>query len=413
MVCTYHQTVEPLTKAESGCIYHHTTLPLFYYAFENQKTTENVNNHAYNFSYDYGNGFTSTITEELTPEYCVDSTCSDTLLIYTDPSGELVWFVPVIIGAVIGGTSGAIMAKQAGAQGFGQWAAYIGGGALIGGLSGGAAVGVSAIGGGAMLAGAAAGAVGGAGFSGMATGWNGQAMLQGAAFGAISGFVGGGFASAIGGGWGALAGGAASNFTSQMLYNKGDISQVNGWSVLGSAALSFGMYHGMQYAQYQMMGGQIGGQDVSYRQFSAINTAYQRSSFWRREFGVYLNEDGSAKITPWRDTDKFSVKFRSSLGNVEKTAHAHWAKDGQECVELPNGKYQRYNPSRNYPAGTYKFETVGGYHSPAPGDMMLPGTSFVVGRTSSSYLTMNMYQWSHITPDPFIRYFLFPFLSLK
>ena len=63
---------------------------------------------------------------------------------------------------------------------------------------GGAAAGISAAGGGAMLAGAGAGRVGGAGFSGLATGWNGEAMLKGAFVGAAAGFVGGGFASAIG-----------------------------------------------------------------------------------------------------------------------------------------------------------------------------------------------------------------------
>jgi hypothetical protein len=333
-------------------------------------------------------------------------------LIYTDPDGELVWFVPVIIGAVIGATSGAIIAKQAEAEGFWQWAGYIGGGALIGGLSGGAAAGVSALGGGAMLAGAAAGGIGGVGFSGLATGWNGSAMLTGFANGAIAGFTGGGVASAIGGGWGALAGGATSNLTGQLLYNDGNFGSVNWASVGFSGALSFGMYHGMQYWQYQKMDGQIGGQNVTYEQFSKINTAYQRSRFWRREFGVYLNEDGSAKITPWKDTGKFSVNFRSSQGNVNRTAHAHWAKEGQEWVELPNGRFQKYNGNPNsYPSGSYTFETVGGYHSP-PDIAGLPGTSFVVGRTSSSYLTNSMSGWRY-TSDPFMRFFLFPFLSLK
>jgi len=144
------------------------------------------------------------------------SYCLNNPLVYADPDGELAWFIPVIIGAIIGGTSGAVMADNAGAEGFWEWAGYIGGGALVGGLSGGAAAGVSALGGGAMLAGATAGAVGGAGFSGMATGWDGSAMLTGAVNGALAGFVGGGVGSAIGGGWGALAGGAASNLTSQL-----------------------------------------------------------------------------------------------------------------------------------------------------------------------------------------------------
>jgi RHS repeat-associated protein len=330
-------------------------------------------------------------------------------LMYTDPDGELAWFIPLIIGSVIGAASGGIMAKQAGAQGFWQWAGFVGGGALIGGLSGGAATGVSMLGGAAWLAGAAAGMVGGAGFSGLATNWNVNAMLKGAAIGAVSGFVGGGVASAIGGGWGAMIGGSASNITSQLMNNGG----VNWASVAVSAALSYGMYHGMQYAAWKWGGGNnIGGQDITYRQFSAINTAYQRSRFWGREFGVYLNNDGSARITPWRDTEKMSVSFRSSLGNTNKTMHAHWAKDGQEWVELPSGKFQRYSGDPTaYPTNSYLHESVGGYHSPA--DLNLPGYSLVVGRTSSTYFLHGASNYTYIQSDPFLRFFLFNPLNLK
>ncbi|MFV0267430.1 MAG: RHS repeat domain-containing protein [Draconibacterium sp.] len=234
------------------------------------------------------------------------SYCLNNPLVYVDPSGEIAWFVPIIIGAVVGGTSGAVMAGKAGAQGFWEWAGYIGGGALIGGMSGGAASGVSALGGGAMLAGAAAGAVGGSGFSGMATGWNGQAMLNGALIGAAAGFIGGGVASAIGGPGGAFAGGFASDVTSQFL-GTGDVSF--GRSLL-AGGISFGIYHGMQYMQYRAMGGKLGQMDVTYRQYSKINTAYQRSSFWKKEHGVILNRDGSARFAPRADRNKFDVTLR-------------------------------------------------------------------------------------------------------
>ncbi len=134
--------------------------------------------------------------------------CMNNPLSYIDPSGEIAWFVPVIIGAVIGGTSGAIIGHSKDAKGW-DMVGYIAGGAVIGGLSGGAASGVSALGGAAWWAGATAGAVGGAGFNGLVTSWDAGAMLKGAGIGALSGFVGGGLGSAIGGGWGAFAGGAA------------------------------------------------------------------------------------------------------------------------------------------------------------------------------------------------------------
>ncbi len=294
-----------------------------------------------------------------------------------NPSGEIVWFVPIIIGAVIGATSGAIMADQVGAQGFGEWAAYVGGGALIGGLSGGAAAGVSAL-----------GAVGGAGFSGMATGWDGNAMLTGAVNGAIAGFIGGGIGSAIGGGWGALAGGAASNLTSQLLYNDGDFSSVNWASVGISGATSFGLYHGTQYMQYRAMDGKLGQMNVTYRQFSKINTACQRSRFWHKEYGVVLNRNGSAKFVSRADRHKFDVTLRLNPRNGDfATAHTHWAKEG---VDLGGGVF-----------------TVGGHHS--PGDLInIPGYSLVVGRTTSTYSIGGTGAYNYITPDPFIRFFMFP-----
>ncbi|MCK9562083.1 MAG: FG-GAP-like repeat-containing protein, partial [Bacteroidales bacterium] len=167
------------------------------------------------------------------------SYCLNNPLIYTDPSGDLVWFVPVIIGAAIGGASGYMIGQANGASGW-NMVGYIAGGALIGGLSGGAAVGISAVGGGAMLAGAGAGAISGAGFNGLATNWDSQTMLKGAAFGAISGFVGGGVGAAIGGGAGAFAGGASANLTNQLLYSKGDFNQVNLSSVALSGVISLG-----------------------------------------------------------------------------------------------------------------------------------------------------------------------------
>jgi len=328
--------------------------------------------------------------------------CWNNPLIYTDPSGEFIFtalsaifcpvLLPVAIGADLGMWAGGSMAN--GTMNPFKWDyssgktwGHMGGGALIGGLSGGAAAGVSALGGSAWWAGAAAGTVGGAGFSGLATGWDGEAMFNGAWKGALSGFVGGGLGSAIGGGLGALAGGAGSNITSQLLHNNG---KVDWTSVAMSAGLSYGMYHATSYISWKWGGGNnIGGRDISYKQFKAMNTAYQRSRFWRREFGVYLNGDGSAKITPWKDTHKYSVEFNTSKGNVNQTMHTHWDTDGYVTI---NGDV---------------YETFAGRHSPE--DMRsFPRFSIVVGRTTSTYYVKGMPTYNYISPDPFIRFFLFP-----
>ncbi len=332
------------------------------------------------------------------------SYCLNNPLVYVDKDGEIFWLIPVAIGAIIGGYSGYKIGKAVGATGWNMFG-YIAGGALIGGLSGGAAVGVSALGGAAWMTGAAAGTIGGAGFSGLATGWNGEAMLKGAGIGALSGFLGGGIGSAIGGGIGAFAGGITSDVASQFL----GTGEVNLGKALLSGVISFGMYHGMQYMQYRAMGGKLGQLDVTYRQFSKINTAYQRSRFWKEEYGVILNKDGSARFTPAADRNKFDVTMRMNPKKGEyATAHTHWAQEGVDWVDVggTNSNWQRYNPSASYPEGSSVYTTVGGYHSQA--DFNIPNTSLVIGRTTSTYSYYGTNSYNFITPDPFIRFFMFP-----
>ena len=306
--------------------------------------------------------------------------------------------IPVGIGALIGAFSGYHIGAAHHATGW-NMAGYVLGGTLIGGASGGAAL--AAAGGGAMLAGAAAGAVGGGGFSGLA----GNNVLTGAVNGALAGLVGGGVGSAIGGGWGALAGGTASNITGQLL-STGDVN----WTQAGvSGALSFGMYQGMSYASYEWGGGnKLGGLDVTYRQFCKINAAYERSRFWGKEYGVYLNRDGSARFVPGNDRHKFDVTFNDWQKGDFATAHTHWAKPGVDWVDVggTGSNWERYNPNASYSSGSYTVTTVGGYHS--PGDMSIPGFSLVVGRTSSTYLIGGTGSYNYITPDPFVRFFMFP-----
>ena len=335
--------------------------------------------------------------------------CLNNPLKFTDRSGEIFWLIPVITGAVIGSFSGYMIGSANDATGW-NMVGYIAGGALIGGLSGGASVGINVAGGGAMLAGAGSGAVGGAGFSGLATGWDRKAMFKGAVFGAISNFIGSGVAASIGGGWGAFAGGVSANLISQLLYNRGDFSRIN-WASAGlSGVASFGMYHGMQYMQYRAMGRKLGELDVTYQQYSKINTAYQRSRFWGKEYGLYLNRDGSARFVPAARSHKLSVEFSDFRKGDIATTHFHWAKEGVDWVDVggQGTNFQRYNPDLTYPEGSSVVTTVGGYHSPA--DLMIPGYSIVVGRTSGTYSFGNG-TFNYFDYDPFLRLFLFPWIK--
>jgi RHS repeat-associated protein len=61
--------------------------------------------------------------------------CLNNPLLYTDPNGEFVWFIPVAIGALIGISAGDQIGRANGATGW-NLAGYILGGAIVGGASG-------------------------------------------------------------------------------------------------------------------------------------------------------------------------------------------------------------------------------------------------------------------------------------
>lgn len=98
---------------------------------------------------------------------------------------------------------------------------------------------------------------------------------------------------------------------------------------------------------------------------------------------------------------------RLTSGDIA-TAHVHWAKEGVDWVDVGGQNYQRYNPDLTYPEGSSVFTTVGGYHSPA--DLMIPGYSIVVGRTSGTYSFGNG-TFNYFDYDPFLRLFLFPWIK--
>ena len=226
MVCTGNNTVASPAfcniNAESGCVYNHAIRQLFYYPVENKTNTENTCN--YDNHYSYGNGYTSTVTEKLTPIYCCDSTRKDLLLKYTDPDGEWVHFV---VGAVMGAINGAIMASRSGAKGW-QWVGYIGVGAVAGALSAGVANGAS-------VALAGAGGTFGMGFVGNAYSIAQFGFMQGAIIGGAAGFT----AGFIGGAGYSWMGGA--NF-GQGLENG---LKAGGWGALSGAVVG-GLYTGIK-----------------------------------------------------------------------------------------------------------------------------------------------------------------------
>ncbi|MDL2262804.1 RHS repeat-associated core domain-containing protein [Bacteroidales bacterium OttesenSCG-928-I21] len=164
------------------------------------------------------------------------SYCLNNPLKYTDPSGE---FIQYIIGAVVGGVNGYMMADATGHKGWNKfW--YTLGGAAIGAATAGIGTAVSS------SAGVVVGGIAGGAFSGSSYGVMGAhaggvrgGELFGAGFGgmwkgALTGLVGSSIGGAIGGGWGAFAGGASAGGFGALLNGASGKDILKG-AVLGGA----------------------------------------------------------------------------------------------------------------------------------------------------------------------------------
>lgn len=305
-----------------------------------------------------------------------------------DPDGKFAWFIPIIIGAVVGGTSQGIATANNGGNFFdGFWK-----GAVIGGLAGAGGAGISALGGGAMLAGAGAGFFGGAGFSGLATNWDAGAMLRGGLIGGASGLAGGGFASAIGGSAGALVGGVASDVTGQLL-STGDVNLLQ--AGLGGA-LSFGMYHGMSKLNYELGGKKFDDIDLTYKEFKTIQAENQRARFWHKEHGVMLLRNGNPIVADRQYRLRDGINWPSSnemgpaevgidIDNIKAYWHSHWSNDhllGFSSRDLSN-PYNQMMSNRLYSNVNYN-------------------------HFDHNYNSIMTQQYSRVN-DNFMRYFLFPY----
>ena len=295
-------------------------------------------------------------------------------VVYIDKDGRF-WWLPIIIGAVIGGYSGYEIGKANNATGWDMFG-YIAGGALIGGAAGGSAVGVSALGGSGFWAGASAGAISGAGFNGLATNWHGGSMLAGFLKGGISGGIGGTFGEAIGGGWGAFAGGGIGSGLNTA-FSGGNWGQI-GVSAIAGGAFATAMYHTTSFINWKFGGGDIGG--ITYDQFTTMQADYQRSRFWEKEYGGWLLNDGS--VERWPVGTSSDVTSTPMPSNAWGEYHIHWDEPGQIRYYLPSAGGNYIDNPNAYPSGSVKQFTTVQYHGPMDFPSTLP--SFVINRYDAS-----------------------------
>jgi RHS repeat-associated protein len=225
------------------------------------------------------------------------SYCLNNPLVYTDPSGEIIW-MPIIIGAAIGSIQGYMIGNQVGLTGWELVGTTLAG-AGIGALSGGVGTSVAASSG--VVAGAVTGgAISGAGMgltTGIATGQDLGTTLgmtfSGGLQGGILGLAGGAVGGAIGGGWGAFAGGATAGGLGAAM-NGGSGEDILKGAALGGV-MGFGLYHGSLVYSYHKSG--IKSTGLSYNQYAKMIAVTQRSIFWNREGKFIPNSKGGVNVS--------------------------------------------------------------------------------------------------------------------
>ena len=321
-----------------------------------------------------------------------------------DPSGESIILVAAVVGAILGAASGALTAHANGAQGFWEWFGYVGGGAVIGGLSGVSAAAISIAGGGAVLAGATAGAISGAGFGGLASGWNGRAIAKGALFGFGSGAIGAGLSALIGGGVGAFFGGVAGSITNTLAHGGTGLKVLYQAAIAG--VISYGTYQLSTYLSWKQSGGKLGPRTFTLKEFRMMSAEFQRSRAWHREYGGIMGDE---------TINRFPARTRSSHGiNPDspimaerggKMYHTHWDKPGKVMRADTNGHQAREGNTLESIKRFFSLDEFITTRGHSPKEIGGPIDSFVMNRFQES--SFNLHGTSQILffSDSFQRYF--------
>jgi len=343
---------------------------------------------------------------EFTQSYNRYSYCLNNPLQYVDPSGEFAW-IPIAVGAVFGMAQGAIIASQK-AETAGGWIGYILGGGAIGALSGFAGSAVASMGTGVGLASMTGGAISGAGFGGLAsTGVDAShvanSVFWGAFSGAISALFGSWTASAIGGTGGAFVGGTVSGALGSWMHGGKGLNIL--YSSMAGGIGSAGAYQMYSFLGWITEGRNRLGFNVSYRQFLTMQADYQRSMFWRKEYGGYLLSGGGVKRGPFSGRGKYDVNLGPFPDDAIAEYHTHWQKPG--IVYAYRDQSGNIGPYLSFPDGTVVTEQVTTrYHG--LDDFATGGLpSLVLNRYDASYYNGGPIRWGWPIDYSVARFFYF------
>ena len=325
---------------------------------------------------------------------------------YTDPSGDIAWLVPVGIGMAMGAYQGYMIGRSMNATGWGM-AGYMTGGALVGGLAGYAGWGVSVLGGAPWISATASQAITGGGYT-----WLGGGSAKQVAWntfvGGASGLMGGLGGSMVGGVPGNFFGSVTNYTTAWTLKNLGHLAnyqatekyQLGG--TLISAGLSTSFYVGSSWFDWKYnMNKSWAGNELKFKSYLTISGDFQRSRFYKKEYGGALLPDGS--ITRSKNSMRHNYAVEIDVpNNAVATWHAHWDRGGKQVFVDIN--YDKVEATDIFAEGFQAFETI---YKNGEADMqnanLLGKPSFVINRKGYSYYNLN--NNSQINENYFSRIF--------
>lgn len=312
-----------------------------------------------------------------------------------------------MVGAVFGMAQGVIIASQK-AETVGDWVGYILGGGAIGAISGITGSAVASIGAGIGLASMTSGAISGAGFAGLSSvgkdaGQIATSVMFGAVSGAATGLVGGWASAAIGGTGGAFVGGAVSGALGSCMHGGKGVNIL--YSSIAGGIGSAGAYQMSSFLGWITEGHTRLGFNVSYRQYLTMQADYQRSMFWRKEYGGYLLSDGGVKRAPFSGRGKYYVDFGSFPDDAIAEYHIHWHKPG--IVYAYRDEFGNIGSYWDFPTGTVVTEQVTTrYHG--LDDFATGGLpSLVFNRYDASYYHGGLIHWGWPIDYSIVRFFYF------
>lgn len=149
-----------------------------------------------------------------------------------------------------------------------------------------------------------------------------------------------------------------------------------------------GSYELTSYLSYKQANLNINNHRISYKQFKTMQADYQRSRFWRKEYGGLLTQKGGVVRAPSQNRHSLSINFTRGMSNaanndggIVASYHTHWTKGGASYyVDAMDDIVSRTN-------ALYSITAASG---PSPGDLTgvasyFGGDQFLIDRTNLYY----------------------------